>query len=175
MRKIHFMPQYQTFNNFILIAVLSMVLGLAACGPKVETGGYVTHEDIKTLITPGKSTKDDVQKTLGSPSSQSTFGDDAWYYITDRKESYAFLKFDTVEQNVVRIAFDDNGLVTKVEDYDLSKSEDIQIVKRETATEGHTLGFLEQMLGNIGRFNAPGGGAGTVAGRPGPGGGLPGR
>ncbi len=170
------MHQIQSFKTTLLTVTLCAALGLSACGPKVETNGYVKHEDIKTLITPGKSTKDDVQKALGSPSSQSTFGNDSWYYITDKKESYAFLKYNTVEQDVVRIEFDESGRVTQVEDYDKSKSEDIQIVKRETATEGHTLGFFEQMLGNIGRFNAPGGGAGTVAGRPGPsGGGFPGR
>lgn len=164
------MSQFQLLRSFVLASSVCVALGLAACGPKVETNGYVKREDIKTLITAGKSTKDEVQKTLGSPSVQSTFGTDAWYYITDRKEGYAFMKYDTVEQDVTRIEFDDNGLVTKVDNFDKSNSEDIAIVKRETATEGHTLGFFEQMLGNIGRFNAPGGGANSPAGgRRGPG------
>lgn len=154
------------------MAALSATLVIAACDPKVETGGYVKKDDLKTLVTVGKSTKNDVQNVLGSPSVQSTFGPDAWYYVTDTKEAYAFLKYDVTEQDVTRIEFNDDGLVTKVENYDKSQAEDIAIVKRETATEGHTLGFLEQMLGNIGRFNAPGSGASSPAGgRRGPGGG----
>lgn len=165
------MFQYQSVKSFALTVAAVALLGLNACSPKIENNGYVKRADIKTLVTVGSSTKDEVQKTLGSPSVQSTFGTDAWYYITDQKESYAFMKYDVVEQEVTRIEFDDNGVVSKVNDYDKSQSEDITIVKRETATEGHTLGFFEQMLGNIGRFNAPGGGSGgTVAGRPGPGG-----
>lgn len=158
----------QSVRHFIFTSALCAALGVAACGPKVETNGFVRHEDIKSLVTPGKSTKDDVQKALGSPSVQSTFGDDAWYYVSDKKESYAFLKYDTVEQDVTRIQFDEKGVVAKIDDYNKDNAPDFQIVKRETATEGHTLGFFEQMLGNIGRFNSPGGGAGTVAGRPGP-------
>jgi len=164
------MHKIQTIKTVALAGAVFAVFALLGCGPKVETNGYVKREEIKSLITPGKSTRDEVQTTLGSPSAQSTFGNDSWYYITDRKEAYAFMKYDIVEQNVTRIDFDENGLVTSVDDYDKSNSEDIQLVKRETATEGHTLGFFEQMLGNIGRFNAPGGGgaANPAGGRRGP-------
>ncbi len=161
------MYKNQSLKTITLTVAMCALLGLCACDPKVETNGYVKHEDIKKLITPGK-TKKEVEEALGSPSVQSTFGDDAWYYIADKKEAYAFFKYDITEQEVTRIAFDENGIVAKVDDYDKSNSEDIAIVKRETTTEGHTLGFFEQMLGNIGRFNAPGGGPSSVSGRQGP-------
>ena len=47
--------------------------------------------------------------------------------------------------------------------YDLANSQDIDIVSRTTPTEGHTLGFFEQILGNIGRFNSPGSPTGSAA------------
>lgn len=159
------MQHKQFLRSFFRLAALAAAAGLAGCGPKVENNGYVRNEDLKNLVSIGKSTKDEVQNTLGSPSAQSSFGTDTWYYITDRKEAYAFLKFDVIEQEVTRIAFDDSGVVTEVEHFDQSQSEAFPIVKRETITEGHTLGFFEQMLGNIGRFNAPGNRGGPVAGR----------
>jgi outer membrane protein assembly factor BamE (lipoprotein component of BamABCDE complex) len=154
-----------------MVVAAGVLLTTSACVPKVETNGYVKNQDISSLVTVGKTTKDEVQSTLGSPSAQSSFGADSWYYINDRKEAYGFMKYDVVDQNVTRIEFDDKDVVAKVEGYDKSKSEDIELVKRETTTEGHTLGFFEQMLGNIGRFNAPGGNSGNVAGRRGPTGG----
>ncbi|NBO18711.1 MAG: outer membrane protein assembly factor BamE, partial [Proteobacteria bacterium] len=99
--------------------------------------------------------KDDVVSKLGSPSSQSSFGNEAWYYVTSRKEAWAFLPYEVAQQDVTRIEFGQDGKVAKVDSYDLSSSEDVAIVKRETQTEGHSLGFFEQILGNIGRFNSP--------------------
>lgn len=158
----------QALNKLSFGCALIALVGLGACDPKLENNGYVKNEDIKSIIIPGQSTRDEVTSKLGSPSAQSSFGDDSYYYISDKKEAYAFLKYDVVEQEVTRIDFNEQGLVTKVENYDQSNSEDITLVKRETATEGHTLGFFEQMLGNIGRFNAPGGANGAAGGRRGP-------
>jgi len=127
-----------------------------ACSPKVNNGGYVNENDIKNQIVIGKTTKDDVKEAFGSPSAESSFGAESWYYISDRKEAYAFLKPTVVEQNVVRIEFDPTGVASTVESYSKKDGEEFDLAKRTTPTEGHTLGFFEQILGNIGRFNRPG-------------------
>lgn len=135
--------------------VIAAFLLATACSPKVNNGGYVTDIPIKDQLVVGQTTRDEVQAKLGSPSSQSTFGSENWYYITNRKESFAFLKPEVVQQDVTRVEFDNAGMVSKIDTYDKSDSESIAMVKRTTPTEGHTLGFFEQVLGNIGRFNAP--------------------
>jgi outer membrane protein assembly factor BamE (lipoprotein component of BamABCDE complex) len=144
--------------------VLATLVLLAACSPKVDTGGYVKTGDIKDQIAVGKSSKDDVLAKLGSPSSQSSFGDETWYYITDRKETTAFLKPKIVEQEVARVTFDKAGIVSKVEGFTKDDAKKIAIAKRTTPTEGHTLGFVEQVLGNVGRFNKPAEPGSTVPG-----------
>ncbi len=111
----------------------------------------------------GKSSREDVQTRLGSPSAQSSFGEETWYYVTARKEAYAFLRPEVVQQDVVGVVFDGNGLVSRIDGYNINDSRDFKLVKRETPTEGHTLGFFEQVLGNVGRFNAPSQGGSTVA------------
>jgi len=137
------------------ILTLTIILALTACSAKVNNGGYVSDTPVKDQVTVGKTTQDEARALLGSPSMQSSFGPEAWYYVTDRQEAYAFLKPRVVQQDVTRIEFDTMGIVSKVETYTKKDGEDIRVASRTTPTEGHTLGFFEQLLGNIGRFNAP--------------------
>lgn len=137
---------------------LLLLLTLAACSPKEATHGYMPQGEIKERLTIGQTTKDEVLAVLGSPSSQSTFGENSWYYIWSRKETMAFFAPETVEQNVVRITFDEGGVVKKVEAFDKTNGKQIDIAKRITPTEGHSMGVMEQFLGNLGRFNKSGSG-----------------
>lgn len=145
----------QSIKPLCIAAVLTLAMGLSACGPKVENEGYVREDDFKDKVTVGKSSREDVRNNLGSPSSQSSFGDESWYYITARKEGHAFFKPEIVQQDVTEIVFDKSGVVSQIHNYTQKDGEDIAIAKRETPTEGHTMGFFEQVLGNIGRFNRP--------------------
>jgi outer membrane protein assembly factor BamE (lipoprotein component of BamABCDE complex) len=153
-----------------LLAPLAAALVLPACSSesisKVNNAGYVREVEIKEQISIGSSTKDDVLSKLGSPSSQSTFGNETWYYITAKKEGLAFMKPEVVEQHVTRVEFDNGGVVSAIESFDHDDGHDFKIAKRTTPTEGHSLGFFEQILGNIGRFNAPSDkGGGSAPGR----------
>ncbi|MDE3059936.1 MAG: outer membrane protein assembly factor BamE [Pseudomonadota bacterium] len=139
-----------------LFCITLFFLTIAGCSPKVDNRGYVSEQSIKDQIVVGQTTKDQVKEKLGSPSAQSSFGDENWYYITGRKEAYAFFRPSVVEQQVVRIAFDPSGVVTGVDAFNKDDGKDFAIAKGATPTEGHTLGFFEQALGNIGRFNNPG-------------------
>lgn len=141
--------------TIILVAIL------AACTPKIDNRGYISEVNWKAQVIPGKTTKDEVMSQFGSPSSQSSFGEETWYYITQRKETMGFMETEVAAQDVVRIAFDASGLATAIDIYNEGNSKDFDIAKRTTPTEGHTLGFIEQVLGNIGRFNKPGGGGGS--------------
>lgn len=138
--------------------LLAAALCLASCSPIVDQRGHVAAPDWKEHIIPGSTTKNDVATMLGSPSSTSSFGNEVWYYISTKKETTAFLKPEITQQNVIRIEFSADDTVAAVEEFDKEKSrEDFAFVERTTPTEGHSLGILEQLLGNIGRFNAPGG------------------
>lgn len=145
----------QLFTLILLVSV--------ACSPIVDNRGYVKQAALKDKVVIGQTSKQEVLDQFGSPSSQSSFGDETWYYINNRKETVGFLKPEVVDQDVTRVEFDSKGIVQKVENYNQDAAEDIKTVSRETPTEGHTLGFVEQVLGNIGRFNKPGTDGSTVA------------
>lgn len=138
--------------------LLVAVLLLAACDPKVDTRGYVSNVAWKDHVTIGKTTKDEIFSTFGSPSSQSSFGDETWYYISERKEAVAFFKPEVVSQDVVRMTFDANGVIKSMDMFDKNSSKEFAVTKRVTPTEGHQLGFFEQIVGNVGRFNKGGDG-----------------
>src|SRR5262245_7319807 len=134
------MIKNQLIRPLLVVIAATALLALPACGPKVDNGGYVHDGAIKELVTVGQSTREDVKTKLGSPSSQSSFGDETWYYITNRKEAYAFLRPEVVQQDVVSIVFDSKGVVSQVSNYNIDDGQDFTIVKRTTPTEGHTLG-----------------------------------
>ncbi len=150
---------------YIKILFAGTALALAACSPKVDSRGYVKTVEWKDAITVGQTTREDVMEKFGSPSAKSSFGDETWYYVSSRKEAVAFLKPEVVEQEAVDISFDASGVVSAVNIHNQDDAKDVKLVKRETPTEGHSLNFIEQALGNLGRFNKPGGGDTVAPGR----------
>ncbi len=142
-------------NKKQIVALVSLI-AISACSAKVDTRGYISQKPIAEQITVGQTTRDEVFAKLGSPSSRSSFGTETWYYITQRKEGTAFMRPEIAQQQAFRIEFDGSGVVQKIDGFSEKDSQDIELVSRTTPTEGHTLGFLEQILGNIGRFNNSG-------------------
>jgi outer membrane protein assembly factor BamE (lipoprotein component of BamABCDE complex) len=152
--------------------ILACILAFSACAcsPNVDTRGHIIDPEWKAQIRPGESTHEDVLAIMGSPSTTSSFGDETWYYIAMTRESHAFFKPKIAQGDVVRVSFEVNGVVKTVEFFDETTMRNVSFAKRETPTEGHQMTVLEQMLGNIGRFNSssPSGGPGRRTGGPRP-------
>lgn len=133
----------------MLTAVLCLLM---ACDPKVAERG---RQDLLLKagdVIPGQMSKQDVLRRMGTPSASSQFGQESWYYIATRKETMAFFAPEVVEQEVLRITFKDD-VVDTVEYYDKDQAQDIEISERVTPTSGQEYGLMEQLIGNIGKFN----------------------
>lgn len=130
---------------------------LAACQnvTQVQNRGYVETKVIDEEVKVGATTKDEVRRLLGSPSTQSAYPPETWYYIARERETIGFLSPKLTGQDVARIEFDEFGRVSKLEHYGMDAAQEMDYVERKTPTEGRSLGFFEQLLGNLGRFNAP--------------------
>lgn len=139
----------------IVAAVLSAAL-LSACATNVEQHGNLPDHGELTAISPGKTTKAEVTRLLGSPSTVGVFDGDAWYYISRKTEQTAFFKPDVTDQEVYVVSFNHDGIVTNVAHKTLKDGETITPVARTTPAPGRELTFLEQIIGNIGRFNRGG-------------------
>ena len=141
------------------IRLIGPALGLAlltACVPTQDTRGYIPEEEAIAQVKPGV-TKDKVYDLFGSPSSMGTFDSNVWYYIEKKTEQVAFYEPKTLDQRVLAVEFDKEGAVTAVKRWGLKDGKVVEPVARITETRGKELGFIEQVFGNIGRFNkAPG-------------------
>ncbi|HVI38051.1 MAG TPA: outer membrane protein assembly factor BamE [Gaiellales bacterium] len=131
------------------------LMGLVACTANVSTHGHVLNPDDLAQIQPGVTNREEVARLLGSPSTVGTFDQERWFYISQRNEVMSFYKADITKQDVVAIDFDGNGVVSDVHTHGLEMAQAIQPDPNKTRTMGNELTFVQQVLGNIGRFNAP--------------------
>lgn len=129
-----------------------LLLALTACEPKVSERGKQALAEAAEQITPNVTTRAEIASLLGTPSAVGQFGDKAWYYIAQRKEGVAFFAPEVVDSNVLRLTFDGN-VVETVKQYNQGDMKEVRFVDRETPTEGQEYGFIEQLIGNIGKFN----------------------
>ena len=142
---------------FLLAA---MGLSLAACDAPVSIRGYVADPESVEAIKAGEYTQEDVLALLGTPSTVSTFDERKWYYIGHKSTKFAFQQPEILERNVLVVSFDDTGYVSYKQIFSLADGREIELIERETPTEGRDFTVLQQLLGNFGRL--PGSGTKTT-------------
>ena len=133
------------------LAWLAVAVAAAGCAPRIDVHGHIGDPDALDGIRPGVQTQDQVAELLGTPTVVATFDDARWYYVTRRTETVAFYDPALLSQRVVVIAFDEGGVVESVDSFAAEEARAIDPVDDETPTRGRSFGFLEQLLGNIGR------------------------
>jgi outer membrane protein assembly factor BamE (lipoprotein component of BamABCDE complex) len=116
-----------------------------------QVRGHFVHADEIGQITPGVSTRNDVQAALGSPTSTSTFDDSEWFYIgaITRLRPAQFQAVD--DQQVVVIRFDQGGTVRDVRRLGQEDGRQVRVVERITPSPGNERSLMQQLFGNIGR------------------------
>lgn len=132
---------------------LAVALTIAGCAPRIDQRGNKPDEDQVVQINPGVDDKNRVSELIGTPSTISTFDDRTWYYISKRTETTAFLDPKVVDQEILAINFDETGIVQSMKIYGQEDGRTIAYVDRTTPTEGTSLTIIQQLLGNLGRFN----------------------
>jgi outer membrane protein assembly factor BamE (lipoprotein component of BamABCDE complex) len=145
---------------------LAGALLVAGCDNIVDQRGFAATPGSVEKIEIGTQSREDVVRLVGSPSAIATFNPNVWYYISQKQESFAFLKPKITEQNVLQLTFNDTGRLQAIKKYDLEDAEHITMVSRITPTAGKELTVLEQILGNVGRFAAPNGATQGTVGAP---------
>jgi len=132
----------------VIVAALA-----AGCTPTIDTRGNLPDPDNVLKIQPGIDTKNEVAQLLGSPSTVGTFNDDKWYYISTRTRSLAFLTPTIEDQQVLVVSFDKSGVVDDMKIIGVEDAKQITPNERVTPTLGRELTIMQQLLGNLGRFN----------------------
>src|SRR3954468_10438883 len=144
--------------------MLIACLLLSACGwlmpPPQVRGNKVGAESLKELV-PGTSTKADVSAIIGSPTARDTFDDNTWLYISELTQERIGRTLGELNQNVVVLNFNEQGVLKTVHTLGKEDALPVTVIARTTPSPGTEASFIQQLLGNIGRFNPAGAGSTT--------------
>ena len=136
-----------------LAAFLALIL-LGACTPTIASRGHKLSDADMATLKPGMS-QDDIIKAIGTPTSQSAFDAHEWYYVSERTEQTAFFSPETKERAVTVLKFDNNDALIETHTLTKKDGQTVAMDKDITPTSGEEYTILQQLLGNLGKFNNP--------------------
>ena len=121
-----------------------------------QVRGNKVDEDQLAQLVPGTSTRQDATALLGSPTAKATFDDNTWIYISEVTRPVIGGTQGVEAQHVVLLSFDDKGVLTRVQKKNRADSLPVDVVSRTTPSPGTEASLWQQLLGNVGKFNAGG-------------------
>ena len=135
--------------------------GSLACAPVIENNrGYVFDESLLPQLKVGTTSQTDITNPYGSPSTVPTLNGGAYYYISSKFITEAYRAPRETERRVLAIFFDEDKKIRDLGFYTLEDGNVVTLVERTTETQGRELSFLQQIFGNLGRFESGEGGPG---------------
>ena len=146
-------------------ALLALCLSLTACSlfvPPLQTRGNKVDPDQLKELVPGTSSKADVTSLIGSPTQKATFDENTWLYITETTRPRVGRTLGVLDQHVVALTFDDRGILTGVKQYGMADARPVAVATQTTPSPGTEASFMQQLIGNIGRYNPTGTGGFTA-------------
>lgn len=131
----------------ILAVGMGAALVLSGCvEQRVFNNGTIITQDQLDLIPIGSS-QDQVLLALGSPSTTGQFGNEVYYYITQKRaKTYEFQKMKLIDQKVLSIYFDEERTVSRIANYGIQDGRVFDFITRTTPTGGKDYTFLNQLF-----------------------------
>jgi outer membrane protein assembly factor BamE (lipoprotein component of BamABCDE complex) len=125
-----------------------LALGLSGClgynGEVVH--GYQVDPRLLDQVKVGSSAEQALV-VMGTPSTTSTVGGSAWYYITQvTKQPLQFMNPKIVDQHVLAIYFDKQNKVTRIANYGIKDGKIFDFVSRTTPTGGADSSILNGLF-----------------------------
>jgi outer membrane protein assembly factor BamE (lipoprotein component of BamABCDE complex) len=116
--------------------------------------GYQVDEDTVSQLKVGVTTKPEALAALGTPSTTSTVGGDAWYYIGQQMQhTLSFMPVKMTDQHVLAVYFDKSGKVDRIANYGMKDGKVFDFVSRTTPTGGSEPDFLKNIMGGLFKFS----------------------
>ncbi len=131
------------------------VLLLGACTPTVATRGNLLTDTQFQQVQAQKSTRADVMQAWGPPTVAPLFEPDTWYYIGEKTSQRGIFAPEVEKRRMVRVKFSpaNNDTVVEVADLDTKLAESVSPVSQTTPAAGKDFTFMQQFIGNIGKYN----------------------
>ena len=148
----HSSPKKFSFKKGLLLSVGLCLL--TSCSVEIEEHGKRIGKDLLNKIVPGSTQKEQVFSILGAPSTENDFGNKAWFYIASNNRQTALFGDKLVSRSIIKIMFNDKNTVTTITTLTEKDQNTVEHNQEKTPTAGQEIGILQQLLGNVGRFNA---------------------
>lgn len=139
----------------LVAGALCLAMPLAGCLGYDGTinRGYLSADSGLDQVKPGLPAEK-VLSVLGTPSTTSTVGGDAWYYISQRTErKFRFMNPEVTDQRVIAVYFGKQKKVERIANYGLEDGQVVDVLSRTTPTAGSETGFVRQMLTGLLKFS----------------------
>ncbi len=143
----------KTLKNLLIPLVL---IAISACSKDIENRGYVVKFSDFSKIKPGVTTKEQVLKDYGTPTTTSIFGQETWYYIGKEQTKETFFDPKVKTYDGYAISFNDKGIVSDVKVKGKSDLKKVDVEDDHTETAGNHITIWQQLFGNLGKFNPTG-------------------
>ncbi len=139
-----------------IITLMLAVLALGACTPIIATRGNLLTDMQMQKVQVQKSSRADVVQAWGPPTVQSPFDQNTWYYIGEKTSQKGLFQPEVQTRRIVRVKFNtaNNDTVVEVAELDPKLAQDIKPVSQTTPAAGKEYTFLQQLIGNVGKYNA---------------------
>ena len=155
----HFTTRFSARRAPLLLGAVALALASGGCAQLKGRQGYVVDPVLTEAIAPGVDNRESVEKTLGRQTFVGQFSDNEYYYVSRETRQLAFARPRPIDQQVLRIRFDEAGNVAAVDRTGLELVRKISPEGDKTPTLGRERSFFEDIFGNIGAVGAPGAGA----------------
>ena len=137
-----------------LALAAGLMMLVASCTATYRNNGYVPPDADLAELTVGVDTRDTVAAAVGRPSSAGLLEASAWYYVQSRFKNFAYRAPEEISREVVAVSFDARGTIENIERFGLEEGRVVILSRRVTDSNVKGVGFLAQLLGNIGNLDA---------------------
>ncbi|WP_298421327.1 outer membrane protein assembly factor BamE [Rhodoblastus sp.] len=147
-------PRRALAGGLLLLAALppASLSGCSTLDENVVHRGYVFDDQALAQVHPGMPAEQ-VLIILGTPSTTSTIGTEAWYYVSQRAERMLpSMPQKITDQRVFAVYFDANKKVARTGNYALQDGKVVDFTTRQTVTGGGENRLLQTLLNQMGKF-----------------------
>ena len=139
-------------HKTLYIIFFSLIVTNCSFKPVIKHHGVTFLEKKQSYLIVNKSNKNDIKKTLGSPSTKSKFDNDIWIYI-ERKQTQSKLKnlgrMKIFKNDVLVLEIDSYGILKKKEFYNKEDMENIKVVEATTEAGFKKNSFIYNFMSSM--------------------------
>ena len=136
----------------LYIIFFSLIVTNCSFKPVVKHHGVPFLEKKQSSLIVNKSNKNDIKKTLGSPSTTSKFDNDIWIYI-ERKQTQSKIRnlgrMKIFKNDVLVLEIDNYGILKKKEFYNKEDMENIKVVEATTEAGFKKSSFIYNFMSSM--------------------------